>query len=111
VKVLVINCGSSSLKYELFETVSEQSLAHGIAERVVVGGGREASLRHYVAGRQPVVMKGEMPDHEVAVGYVLSALTFPPSLTPSMVSSATWAKSPPSATESCMVESASPSRC
>jgi len=77
VKVLVINCGSSSLKYELFETVSEQSLAHGIAERVVVGGGREASLRHYVAGRQPVVMKGEMPDHEVAVGYVLSALTDP----------------------------------
>ncbi len=73
--VLVFNCGSSSLKYELFETDPEQSLAAGIADRVVVRAGRDASLYHEPADGEPLVLECPMPDHEVAVGYVLEALT------------------------------------
>lgn len=76
--VLVINCGSSSLKYELIDIADERTLASGVADRVGVGGGKEASLKHKIAdGGEVIVREAIMPDHAVAFGYVVDALTDP----------------------------------
>jgi acetate kinase len=72
-KVLVINCGSSSLKYQLIDSDSEQVLAVGICERI----GQEVShLKHTPEGQSKIVIETtEMKNHEVAVQMVLHALT------------------------------------
>lgn len=72
-KVLVINCGSSSLKYQLIDSASERVLAVGICERI----GQEVShLKHTPEGQNKIVIETtEMKNHEVAVQMVLHALT------------------------------------
>ncbi len=69
-KVLVINCGSSSLKYQLIDSETEQALAVGICERIGIDG----RLKHTPAGGEKVVLDKDMPDHEVAIRFVLEAL-------------------------------------
>lgn len=69
-KVLVINCGSSSLKYQLIDSETEQALAVGICERIGIDG----RLKHTPAGGEKVVLDKDMPDHEVAIRLVLEAL-------------------------------------
>lgn len=71
--ILVINCGSSSLKYEMFNLATEASIANGIAERVGVNGGAEAVLKHKCHGATTQVAV-PMPDHAVALRAVLKAL-------------------------------------
>lgn len=70
-KVLVINCGSSSLKYQLIDSETEQALASGLCERIGIDG----QLTHKVDGKK---IKDEekiaMPDHEVAAKIVLEQL-------------------------------------
>jgi len=75
VKVLVINCGSSSLKYQLFDMTTGQSMADGIAQRVAVEGGVHASLEHRPAGGQTHHLAAPMPDHRVAFRHAMEALT------------------------------------
>jgi len=75
VKVLVINCGSSSLKYQLFDMTDERSLADGIAQRVAVEGGADASLEHRPAGGEEYHLEASMPDHRVAFRHAMAALT------------------------------------
>ncbi len=70
-KVLVINCGSSSLKYQLIDSESEQALATGLCERIGIDG----CLKHTPAGGEKNVFKIDMPNHEVAIQSVLAALT------------------------------------
>lgn len=70
-KVLVINCGSSSLKYQLIDSETEQALAVGICERIGIDG----RLNHTPAGGEKIVVDKDMPDHEVAVKLVLEELT------------------------------------
>ncbi len=71
-KVLVINCGSSSLKYQLIDSETEKALAVGICERI----GQEISvLKHNPANGEKVVVEAAMPNHEVAVQMVIDALT------------------------------------
>ena len=70
-KVLVINCGSSSLKYQLIDSETEQALAVGICERIGIDG----RLSHAPAGSEKVVIDKAMPDHEVAIKLVLEELT------------------------------------
>ncbi len=71
-KVLVINCGSSSLKYQLIDSETEQVLAVGLCERI----GLEVSyLKHTpVDGEKVVIETSEMKNHEVAIQMVLDAL-------------------------------------
>ena len=66
-KVLVINCGSSSLKYQLIDSESEQVLAKGICERIKLDG----SLTHQAAGKEKIQVEAPMPDHSAAVKLVL----------------------------------------
>lgn len=69
--VLVINCGSSSLKYQLIDSETEVALAVGLCERIGIDG----RLNHTPNGGEKVVIEQAMPDHEVAIRMVLDALT------------------------------------
>lgn len=70
-KVLVVNCGSSSLKYQLIDSETEKALAVGLCERIGIDG----RLNHTPAGGEKVVINDALPNHEVAIQSVLAALT------------------------------------
>lgn len=70
-KILVLNCGSSSLKYQLIDMESEEVLAKGLCERIGQDG---AVLTHKPEGKDKYVKETAMPDHQVAVQLVLDAL-------------------------------------
>ncbi len=70
-KVLVINCGSSSLKYQLINMENESVLAKGLCERIGIEG---SVLTHSPEGKEKAVIEQAMPDHKVAVKLVLDAL-------------------------------------
>ena len=70
-KVLVINCGSSSLKYQLIDTETEDVLAKGLCERIGIYG----RLTHTKSGSDKVTKDVPMPDHDKAVSIVLDTLT------------------------------------
>lgn len=70
-KILVINCGSSSLKYQFLDMEGEKLLALGLVERIGIEGSR---LKHEKQGQDKVVMEYPMEDHKVALNYVLEAL-------------------------------------
>lgn len=70
-KVLVINCGSSSLKYQLIDSETEDVLAKGLCERIGIDG----ALTHEPAGKDKIKTTPAMPDHKTAIGIVLEQLT------------------------------------
>ena len=70
-KILVINCGSSSLKYQLIDMTDESVLAKGLCERIGIDGSK---LTHQVPGKDKYIVEQAMPDHKVAIGLVLDAL-------------------------------------
>jgi len=70
-KVLVINSGSSSLKYQLIDMETEGVIAKGNCERIGIDGSK---LTHKAKGQETVIEQA-MPDHNVAVALVLKALT------------------------------------
>lgn len=70
--VLVINCGSSSLKYQLINADSEKVLASGICERIGIEGGK---LVHKLPSGEKISIEEHMEDHMTAVKLVLNALT------------------------------------
>lgn len=70
-KILVINCGSSSLKYQLIDMDNESVLAKGLCERISIDGSK---LTHKPAGKEDYVVESPMPDHKVAVQLVMDAL-------------------------------------
>lgn len=71
-KILVINCGSSSLKYQLIDMENEQLLAKGLCERIYIEGSK---LTHQAIGKEKYVIEKDMPTHTVAIELVLEALT------------------------------------
>ena len=72
--VLVINCGSSSLKYQLINSESEEVLAKGLCERIGIDG---SAIVHQPAGRDKVKTEVDMPNHTAAVKLVIEKLTVP----------------------------------
>ena len=74
--ILVINSGSSSLKYELFQMDNEKSLASGLCDRVGISGGVDATLKHNAGGRT-MQKAAQMPDHGTALRHVVEALVDP----------------------------------
>ena len=70
--VLVINCGSSSLKYQLIESDTEQVLAKGLCERIGIGG---SAITHQPKGGDKVTEEVAMKDHKDAVKLVINKLT------------------------------------
>ena len=69
--ILVINCGSSSLKYQLIDSESEKVLAKGLCERIGIDG----RLTYSPAGGEKEVTDAPMPTHTEAIQLVLDALT------------------------------------
>lgn len=69
--VLVINCGSSSLKFQLINSESEQVLAKGLCERIGIDG----RLTYQPAGGEKAVSEKAMPTHTEAIQFVIDALT------------------------------------
>lgn len=69
--VLVINCGSSSLKYQLMNMSDESVLAKGLVERIGIEG---SQLKHEVPGKDKEVIKVPMNDHKEALTEVLKAI-------------------------------------
>ena len=72
--ILVLNCGSSSLKYQLIDMDDESVLAKGLVERIGIEG---SILTHKPAGKDKFVVEQPMKDHNVAVKLVLDALVDP----------------------------------
>ncbi|NLB84352.1 MAG: acetate kinase [Synergistaceae bacterium] len=70
-KVLVINCGSSSLKYQLFDMTDESVLAKGLVERIGIEGAR---IKHTKTGMDSVIQNREISNHKVAFKVVVEAL-------------------------------------
>ncbi len=70
--ILVINCGSSSLKFQLIDSDSESVLAKGLCERIGIDGSR---LVYQPAGKDKLTFEIPMPTHKQAISAVLDALT------------------------------------
>ena len=70
-KTLVINCGSSSLKYQLIDMETEESLVQGLVERIGIDG---SILTQKVEGKNKYIIQEDMPNHKAAIKHVLNAL-------------------------------------
>jgi acetate kinase len=70
-KILVVNCGSSSLKYQLIDMANERALAQGLVERIGIEG---SILTQKVEGREKYIIKQPMASHKEAIKLVLEAL-------------------------------------
>lgn len=70
-KVLVVNCGSSSVKYQLINMENESVLAKGLVERIGING---SILTQKVEGREKYIIEQPMENHKVAIKLVLDAL-------------------------------------
>ncbi|NMB07787.1 MAG: acetate kinase [Tissierellia bacterium] len=69
--ILIINCGSSSLKYQLINMDNEEVLAKGLVERIGIEG---SQVKHTTTGKEEVIIKETMNDHRKALELVLNAL-------------------------------------
>ncbi|SHI72541.1 acetate kinase [Dethiosulfatibacter aminovorans DSM 17477] len=72
--ILVINCGSSSLKYQLLDMETENVLAIGLTERIGIEGSR---VKHETVGKEKVVIEQPMESHKEAIQLVLDTLVNP----------------------------------
>ncbi|MCK4446552.1 MAG: acetate kinase, partial [Candidatus Marinimicrobia bacterium] len=70
-KVLVLNCGSSSIKFQMFEMDKEDNIAKGIVEKI---GSSNAILTFKPKGREKIVQTREIINHKVALDLVLNTL-------------------------------------
>ena len=73
-KILVMNCGSSSLKYQLIDMKDEKLIAKGLVERIGIDG---SVITHSTIGKDKVKTETPMKDHNDAVKLVIEALTDP----------------------------------
>lgn len=71
-KILVINCGSSSLKYQLYNMDNGDVMAKGLVERIGIEG---SNLQHTPAGKDKVVFKQPLANHSEAIKLVIEKLT------------------------------------
>jgi len=72
--ILAINCGSSSLKYQLFDWEKKEVIAKGLCERVTIGG---SFIVHEVPGREKYRKESECPNHTVAMDLIIKTLLDP----------------------------------
>jgi acetate kinase len=70
-KVLVLNCGSSSVKYQFIDTDKKLALAKGLVDRIGMAG---AVLSHLRYDGDQIKISGEILDHQIAIEYVLAVL-------------------------------------
>lgn len=72
--ILVVNCGSSSLKYQLIDSISETVLAKGLCDRIGING---SNIVYQKAGEKKQITEVDIPNHSVGLNLVLAALVDP----------------------------------
>jgi len=72
--VLVLNCGSSSLKYQLINMANEEVMTVGICDRIGIDG---SLIAYTPAGKDKIKKEVDMPDHRAAVEFVIDSLVNP----------------------------------
>jgi acetate kinase len=70
-KIIVLNCGSSSIKYQLFEMTNSKLLAKGVAEKIGLHG---SFIKHERTDGINVTLQGEIVDHQAGIEYILGIL-------------------------------------
>ena len=70
--ILVVNCGSSSLKFQLINAETEDCIAKGLCERIGIKGSR---ILYQKIGMDKMITEAPMPDHKIAIKMVMDALT------------------------------------
>lgn len=70
-KILVVNSGSSSIKYRLFDMTDESLLAKGLVERIGIKG---SIINHYPTGKSSIKKEIDIPDHRKGIELVIDAL-------------------------------------
>lgn len=70
--ILALNCGSSSVKYQLYDWQKKEVIAKGMVERVTIG---DSFIIHEVPGRETYREEYECPDHRVAIHLIIKILT------------------------------------
>jgi len=73
-KVLVVNSGSSSIKYQLFDMTDESVLAKGLVERIAIS---DSIINHYPSNGEPVITHQDIPNHRVGIKLMMDALLHP----------------------------------
>lgn len=73
-QILALNCGSSSVKYQLFDWSKMEVVAKGMVERVIVG---DSYIIHEVPGRENYRLDSDCSDHQVAISLIIQTLTDP----------------------------------
>lgn len=71
-KILVINCGSSSIKYQFYSLSDKRVLAKGIVEKIGMKG---SFLKHEKESGQKVLFEGEILDHKIGIEYILGVMS------------------------------------
>jgi len=71
-KILVLNCGSSSIKYQFFSLATNSLIAKGIVEKIGMKG---SFLKHEKEDGQKVLFEGEILDHKIGIEYILGVLS------------------------------------
>ena len=70
--IMALNCGSSSLKYQLFDWETKVVVAKGMVERVIVG---DSFIEHDVPGRESYKLQQDCADHREAIDLVIRTVT------------------------------------
>ena len=73
-KVLVVNSGSSSIKYQLFNMTDESVLAKGLIERIGIS---DSIINHYPSGKEPIITHQDIPNHRMGIKLMMNALLHP----------------------------------
>ena len=71
-KILVLNCGSSSIKYQFYSLDNSIILAKGVVEKIGMKG---SFLKHEKQSGQKVLFEGEILDHKIGIEYILGVLS------------------------------------
>ena len=73
-KILVLNCGSSSIKYKLFDMDRKEVIAQGGIEKI---GLKDSFLKFTLPSGEKKVLEKDIPEHTVGVEFILNTLTSP----------------------------------
>ena len=72
--IMALNCGSSSVKYQLFDWARKEVVAKGMVERVIVG---DSFIVHEVPGKENYRLEQDCPNHQAAIDLVIKVVTDP----------------------------------
>ena len=71
-KIIVLNCGSSSIKYQLFDMTRKETMAKGLVDKIGLHG---SYIRHERNEDDSVKLEGEIVDHQAGIEFILGILT------------------------------------